>query len=604
MLENTLSCVERINLFDRVRFSNRISDNGQSRMVQQWGNTICYSRKSPHSCDLAIGVQGEDGTIYQISNADIVARLPAQQMVKPKFNLGNLVRVGGFSEIYSIEGIGLCYRGDRDAGKISYDLSFVESKQTKILPNVPENQLQYIEELPKNNRIVSTQKQFLFEETILLNQEIEKSSTVNEIITILSQRCCDRFNVNFAYLAPTIYPEYFPVTESTFLKEQIQQTRTICINDATAVFACCNIHNKRSELWNFSSKGSIAFIDALYTAGVRSLLCIPFRSNLGHIGAIAFFDSRPRTWENESLFLRSILTTLAAAIDRSNLLATDRAIEKTISAQAEMLVRERIEAQNQIAQQEKMAALGQLIAGIAHEINNPLNFITANLTPTSNYAEDILKLAQLCRDRCSSPDVRDYAEEIDLDFLIEDFPKILNSMKQGCDRVSNIVKSLRLFSRGDLDRPTAFLLEQGLESTLAILQGKLKRGITVKRNYADLPTIDCYAGQLNQVFMNIISNAIDALENCENPEIEIATRLDKEKAIVTIKDNGMGIPDDVRSRIFDPFFTTKPVGKGTGLGLSISHQIVVDKHCGTLECFSELGRGTEFRITIPISNDD
>ncbi|MBP0021594.1 MAG: GHKL domain-containing protein [Cyanobacteria bacterium SBLK] len=597
MLPNTLSPLKKVNLFDRIRFSDRISEKGKLRTVQRWGSTICYSRTSPHSVDLSIGVQCEDGTIYQISDADIIDRLPAKQTIQPKFNLGNLVRVEGLNNLCFVEGVGLSFQGDRDILGVSYDLSLLDSQQNQILPDVREHQLQDPQELLKTPRIASTCQQFLVDEAILFSQEIENRNTVSEIIEILGQRCSDRFEVRFAYLTPTIYPEHFPIAESSFLREKIQATQTIYVRDTEKLANCFG-----GDRWNFSTEGGIAFIRTLQSADIRSLLCVPFRSNLGHIGALALFDSHPRPWENESLFLRSILTTLAAAIDRGNLLATEKAVEKTIAAQAETLVKERIEAQKKIAQQEKMAALGQLIAGIAHEINNPLNFIKANLSPISYYSQDVLELAQRCRDRCSSPDIQDYIEEIDLDFLIEDFPKIIDSMKQGCDRVSNLVNSLRLFSRGQIEYPSSFEIEQGLENTLTILQGKLNHGILVKRNYGNLPAIDCYAGQLKRALMNILSNAIDALENCKNPQIEITTQIEGENVMISIRDNGVGIPDDARSRIFDPFFTTKPVGKGTGLGLSISHQIIVEKHGGILECFSELGCGTEFRITIPANH--
>lgn len=268
-------------------------------------------------------------------------------------------------------------------------------------------------------------------------------------------------------------------------------------------------------------------------------------------------------------------------------------------------------AQTQLIQTEKMSSLGQLVAGIAHEINNPVNFIYGNINHVSQYAEDLLSMLLLYRQQCQevNPQIIQRAEEIDLDFLIEDLPKMLSSMKIGVDRIRQIVLSLRTFSRFDQAEIKPVDIHQGIDSTLLILQHRLKAkpenpAIEIIKNYGKLPLVECYAGQLNQVFMNLLTNAIDALEDSsavDKPQIRICTEISNtNRIIIQIADNGSGIPDAVTKRMFDPFFTTKSVGKGTGLGLSISYQIVVEKHRGSLRCESQPGLGTEFFIEIPV----
>ncbi|KAM3100051.1 PAS domain S-box protein [Phormidesmis sp. 146-35] len=273
--------------------------------------------------------------------------------------------------------------------------------------------------------------------------------------------------------------------------------------------------------------------------------------------------------------------------------------------------------QSQLIQSEKMSSLGQLVAGVAHEINNPVNFIYGNIAHTSEYAQDLIALLESYQRYYPHPNpaLQSEIEAIDLDFLMSDLPKTLNSMKIGAERIREIVLSLRTFSRLDEADIKAIDLHESLDSTLMILQHRLKPksdfpGIQVIKDYGNLPPVECYAGQLNQVFMNILSNAIDALEErferskfdqyeIAKPTIRIVTQHTRENTIIHIIDNGSGMPEEVMSRLFDPFFTTKPVGKGTGLGLSISYQIVVEKHQGQLRCQSTLGEGTEFTIVIP-----
>ncbi|PSB19918.1 hypothetical protein C7B65_09625 [Phormidesmis priestleyi ULC007] len=269
--------------------------------------------------------------------------------------------------------------------------------------------------------------------------------------------------------------------------------------------------------------------------------------------------------------------------------------------------------QSQLIQTEKMSSLGELVAGVAHEINNPVNFIYGNLNHVSEYAYDLLTLVKTYQACYPNPiaKVVEQAEEIDIDFLTQDLPKTLASMKVGADRIRQIVLSLRNFSRLDQSEMKPSNLHEGLDSTLLILQHRLKSksdlfGIELVKNYGDLPIVECYAGQLNQVFMNVISNAIDALEehlNTQTPTISIRTeRLGNDRVVICISDNGPGIPKDVQDKMFETFFTTKPIGRGTGMGLSISHEIVVEKHGGVFKCNSQPGHGTEFWIEIPIDS--
>ncbi len=273
--------------------------------------------------------------------------------------------------------------------------------------------------------------------------------------------------------------------------------------------------------------------------------------------------------------------------------------------------------QVQLIQSEKMSSLGQLVAGIAHEINNPVNFITANLIYTEEYFKELLELIQLYQNNYpDNTQIEEFLEEIEFDYLQSDLPNIINSMKTGAERIQKIVLSLRTFSRLDEAEFKKIDIHESLDSTLMILQNNLeskshRAAIEVIKKYDDLPLVECYAGKLNQVFMNILNNAIDALEEAienkqipegDSPKIHIFTQLVRENIIqISIIDNGSGIPEENISKLFDPFFTTKPVGKGTGLGLSMSYQIIVEQHQGQLNCISTLGEGTEFQIQIPVS---
>src|SRR5919202_668592 len=294
--------------------------------------------------------------------------------------------------------------------------------------------------------------------------------------------------------------------------------------------------------------------------------------------------------------------------------------ERKRALQLERALNELQHTQAQLGQNEKMASLGQLVAGIAHEINNPTSFIYGNVTPALQYTSDLLHLIALYQQHYPHPSgkIQDKIEALDLDFIKQDFPKLLRSMQEGALRIRGIILSLRQFSRLDEAEQKKADLHQGIDSTLMILQNRLKEkanrtAIQVIKEYGDLPLVECYPSELNQVFMNILSNAIDALEERMKedssfiPQIWICTEVlrvktqqSTDRVVIRIADNGPGISPRVQQRVFDPFFTTKPVGKGTGLGLSISHSIVVKKHKGALYFNSQFGQGTEFVIELPL----
>ncbi|MDZ8065307.1 MAG: response regulator [Nostoc sp. DedQUE08] len=272
-------------------------------------------------------------------------------------------------------------------------------------------------------------------------------------------------------------------------------------------------------------------------------------------------------------------------------------------------------AQVQLVQQEKLSTLGELIAGIGHEINNPINFISSNIPPLQEYITAVTELLLLYEQEYPNPTAKitKTIENLDLNFVLEDMGKILNSLHIGSERIRNLSSSLRSFCRSDSDAKISADLHQGIDSTLMILQHRLHANsdrprIEVIKNYGELPQVKCYLGQMNQVFMNILANAIDALDEAimegkiSNiiPQIKIITEIDSQQlVIIRIADNGIGIPERLKKRLFEPLFTTKTVGKGTGLGLSIAYQIIVEKHEGILEVNSQPGMGTEFIIKIP-----
>ena len=373
--------------------------------------------------------------------------------------------------------------------------------------------------------------------------------------------------------------------------------------------------------------------------GITSQILIPLKTNSGQYGAIVCSHcSGPRPWQDSEVeLLQAVCDRVAIAIDQAEFYAQTRASAIAAQNQAQQLsaaLYKLQQAQAQLVQHEKMSSLGQLVAGVAHEINNPVNFINGNLVHAIEYIQELLEIVNLYQQYYPNPvpQIQAKIEEIELEFIAEDLPKLLSSMQMGADRIRQIVLSLRNFSRLDESDMKQVDIHEGIDNTLLILESRLKAngsnpGIVLVKEYGDLPLVECYPGQLNQVFMNILSNAIDALENRPAPKfIKITTQLVKaensssdlqgvsenlslkermkigssDRVLIRISDNGAGVTEAAKEKLFDPFFTTKPVGKGTGLGLSISYQIVVEKHGGSLECKSELGKGSEFWIQIPL----
>lgn len=271
--------------------------------------------------------------------------------------------------------------------------------------------------------------------------------------------------------------------------------------------------------------------------------------------------------------------------------------------------------EQQLVQSEKMSALGNLVAGVAHEINNPVGCIKGNLEPLEEYFMDLLRVVDCYQNSYpqATPAVQDELETTDLEFLREDLPKLVASMQASIQRIGDISHSLRTFSRGDRDHPVTCNIHECINSTILILKHRLKTSpihaaIKVVTQYSDLPLIECYAGQINQVFMNLLANAIDAIESSTNTQanyIVISTEIsdDRQSIIISIKDTGIGMSAEVKQKIFDHLYTTKEVGKGTGLGMAIVQQIVTEKHNGTIQINSTVGEGTEFIINLPITTD-
>ncbi|MEH1825767.1 MAG: GAF domain-containing protein [Nostoc sp.] len=363
----------------------------------------------------------------------------------------------------------------------------------------------------------------------------------------------------------------------------------------------------------YSTDDSIPDLALIELMEARAYMIVPIFQGEKLWGLLAAYQNiKPRDWQEDEVdLLMQIGTQLGVGLQQAELLGQTQRQKEEIT----QTLKELQHTQSQLIQSEKMAGLGQLVAGVAHEINNPISFIYGNITYVTEHAENLLKLLHLYQKQYpkTTGEIQKQVAALDLDFISDDFPKILTSMKIGADRISQLVLSLRSFSRIDEVGMKPVDIHEGIDSTLLILQHRLQPEtnsfvIEVVKQYGELPPLICYAAQMNQVFMNILNNAIDALENSaasgkiiDNPKIWIRTEVIEENTIlIWIADNGCGIPETMRSRIFEPFFTTKQPGQGTGLGLSISYQIIVEKHGGNIKCVSEAGNGCEFWIEIPI----
>ena len=327
---------------------------------------------------------------------------------------------------------------------------------------------------------------------------------------------------------------------------------------------------------------------------------------------LAAFDAVVSQYQEESEIEQFEIDLKQVELYQESCAATSKA--EAQAAEIDRALRELKQTQAQLLHSEKMSSLGALMASIVHEINNPVSFIYGNLSHAEIYTKDLLYLLRLYQEQYPNPsaEIKSQIQQMDLEFLVEDLPKVMSSMQMGSDRIREIVKSMGSFSRTDNSNMTLCDVHDSIDSTILILRNRLnskidRRDIQIVKNYGKLPPVECYAGQLNQVFMNLISNAIDALDEAAKNQphaalkISICTELAGfDRVRVRIADTGTGITAEVKKRMFEQFFTTKAIGKGTGLGLSIVYKILVENHRGTLRCESEPSQGTEFIIELPM----
>ncbi|WP_293296625.1 MULTISPECIES: ATP-binding protein [unclassified Microcoleus] len=411
---------------------------------------------------------------------------------------------------------------------------------------------------------------------------VEALANLNESVTLLS--------------VPLEKGESLPITLIDYVKRTL---KTVVLDDATA-----GTDFIADSYFVQQQPKSVLCEPILYQGKLIGLLYLENQLTIG-----AFTGSRLEV-------VQLLCAQAAISLENARLYKQSQDYAQQLERSLEDLQ----QAQLQTIQNEKMATLGNLVAGVAHEINNPIGFITASVNNAEEYIQDLLAHLQCYQEHYPepAPSVTDHAEDIDLEFLVEDLPKLIPSMKIASQRIREISTTLRTFSRADTAEKVACNLHEGIDSTLLILKYRLKANdkrpaIEIVKNYGNLPLVKCFFGQLNQVFMNILANAIDALDaacvgqtwaqlQAEPKQIMICTSrsIDLQTVTIRIKDNGPGMSEPVRLRIFDHLFTTKEVGKGTGLGLAIARQIVETTHGGTLDVESTLGHGTEFIIRIPI----
>jgi two-component system, NtrC family, sensor kinase len=378
----------------------------------------------------------------------------------------------------------------------------------------------------------------------------------------------------------------------------------------------------RVKLHDVAQDPKVELCTWLKDQGIGAFLAMPLRTRSRRIGVLCCaVDGRSRKWrQDEVALLESVTNQLSIAIDQAELYTQSQVAARTAEQKAQQLeaaLGQLQATQVQLIQSEKMSGLGQMVAGIAHEINNPVNFIHGNLQHISHYLGDLLDLVQTYEQTYPQANraVQAKVDAIDLEFLRQDLPKLLSSMQTGSTRIQGIVGSLRNFSRLDETGYKLADVHEGLDSALSVIDHRLQANaqrpkIQLKKRYTDLPLVPCYPGELNQVFLNLLNNAIDALEEAiakqqliEPPTLSIHTEtLDQSTVLICITDNGIGILESIQTKLFDPFFTTKPIGKGTGLGLSISYQIITEQHQGTLTCHSRPGEGAIFAITLPLQS--
>lgn len=459
-------------------------------------------------------------------------------------------------------------------------------------------------------------KQQLQKEQLLnqLTQSIRSSLNLNTIFTTAVREIATSLGVDYVAIL-----QHFPEKQLWLNISEYSQTHDL----QTALGR--EIADENHEIADRLNRAQIVKIDELNTCSNTidqrftqicpgGWLLVPLKVDSRVWGSVcAVKENTSYRWQAfEVELLCAVADSVAIGIKQAELYQQSQSYAQQLEAALTQLK----STQAQLVQKANMASLGQLIAGIAHEINNPTNFIYGNITSAREYARELLGTLELYRHYYPEP-VAEIAEQlkiVDIDFITEDYPKLMNSIKEGASRIKQIVLSLRNFSRLGEKELKAVDIHEGIDNTLVILQHRLRETqngdeIEVIKNYSQLPKVTCYASQLNQVFMSLLVNAIDALENQPSPRrITISTKvsvwefpsLATQSVVIQIADNGCGMSDEVRHQIFEPFFSTKPVGSGTGLGLAICHNIIVEKHRGQISCISTPGEGTEFIVKIPI----
>ncbi|MGM3305240.1 GAF domain-containing sensor histidine kinase [Anabaena sp. WFMT] len=408
-------------------------------------------------------------------------------------------------------------------------------------------------------------------------------------------------------------PELAENISECLLKDLIEpSTDTYLQNTGGGQFAKGEVYRVCNDIYNAGFSDCYIKVLESYQAKAYVIIAILYNHKIWGLLAV-YQNTETRDWQEDEVYLLTqVSSQFGVALQQAELLKQTQRQKEEIA----QTLKELQETQSQLIQSEKMAALGQLVAGVAHEINNPISFIYGNIPYVNNYAQDLLKFIHLYQESYpqQTAEIQQQVASLDLDFIADDLPKMLNSMMSGANRIRELVLSLRIFSRLDQAEKKPINLHEGIDSTLSILQNRLLQtetnfpAIQVIKEYGNLPPIFCYAAQINQVFLNIINNAIWALEKSiadgkltDQPKIWIRTELTEKKSVlICIADNGCGVDKGMESRIFEPFFTTKEPGKGTGLGLSVSYQIIVEKHGGQIKCVSEPGKSCEFLIEIPL----
>jgi signal transduction histidine kinase/DNA-binding response OmpR family regulator len=497
-------------------------------------------------------------------------------------------------------------------------------------------------------RLRAFEKQLL-EQNARLNEEIEERKQREDALQLIVEGTASTTGDNFMrscvrYLAEVLQVRYALIaqlvdklgTSARTLAFWTGETWSENFEYELADTPCVNLLKGKACLYPQDVQALFPKDRYLVQLNAASYFGSPLFDSDGKIvGLLVVLDTKPMAPDpNIEMILKIFAARAGAELERIQAeeeLRRSEAREREKAIQLELTLRELRRTQSQLIQAEKLSSLGQMVAGVAHEINNPVSFIFGNLTYARSYFQDLLSLVELYQQTYfnPTPEIQQLISEIELDFLAEDWSKLMYSMQVGAERIQQIVQSLKLFSRLDESELKLTNIHESIDNTLLILQHRLRAvdnagEIEVIKNYGQLPLITCYASQLNQVFMNLLNNAIDALsqESGERrqssgviPTITIRTEVSNQKnilnsgcellnspfVVIRIADNGAGISEEVQQKIFDPFFTTKPVGSGTGLGLSISHQIVVEKHKGHIRCVSAPGQGTEFIVEIPVS---